>query len=184
MNDDLRARIARSLEAIGITGYRDNTNTRLRPQWRASFNYNGEIHSEKAYVHVYVPSDGDQLQVNSTAPSPALNSMPMERLRDELAAINASCVPGSPDWDKLLSNPGVAPADVSGWEATIAPHQGFESRMMLGRVTMPLAAFSDDSLDLAIRLGLSLARLARESLVASWESSQTQDTDDSPSSSS
>ncbi len=171
MNEELRAGVARALIEAGVPGFKDTT-TGVRPQWRASFSFRGELHGETSYIHVYVPVDADQLQVNSSALSPTLDPMPIERIQDELAEVNATYVPGSDAWIRAIEELGAAPADVEGWDATTRPYMGLRHRMTLARVTMPLASLSGSSVDLAIRLGLYLARVARDFLTASWEASQ------------
>ncbi|GEM_PF-1812419 len=169
MGEDIRARIANALATAGIEGFKDTT-TRIRPQWRASFSFRGELHGETSYVHLHVPADADQLQVNSTASSPALDLVPTDRLQEMLAEVNGALVPGSVGLERIVEELGAAPADVAGWEVLIMPYQGFEHRMMLAKVTMPLACLSGESVDLAIRLGLSLARIARELVAAACDS--------------
>lgn len=171
MKQDIRARIARALEEAGLAGFRDTT-TAIRPQWRASFTYRGELQGETGYVHLYVPSDTEQLQVNCSAPAPALDPATPQWLLEELVEVNACYAPGSAGWAGILGELGAAPEEVARWEATTKPYVGMEHRMMLTRVTMPLAGLSGRSVGLAIRLGLHLARMARERLAAAWQAAQ------------
>jgi hypothetical protein len=163
MNQDLHARIARALAAAGLANAR-NTTTRMRPQWRASFSYRGEIEGEKAYLHVYVPVGADRVQVNCSVPAPAADSMPVDRIEAALEGFNASCSPNSAAWNDLLGELGATPADAAGWATETVHHLGLQHRMALARVTMPLGDLSDSSISLAVRLSLRLANGARERL--------------------
>ncbi len=167
---DLRARIATVLPGTAIEGSRD-TMSRARPQWRASFSFRGELLGEPGYVHVYVPVDADTLHVNSSAHAPALNSMPPELLDIEVSSANAAYAPGSAGWDAITADLGAGPAEVEGWEAHASPYVGLQHRMIVARVAMPLERLSGRSIDLAVHLGLRLARATRESVIAAWRAS-------------
>jgi hypothetical protein len=163
MNEKLQARIAGALAAAGLATAR-NTTTRMRPQWRASFSYRGEIEGEKAYLHVYVPVDADRVQVNCSVPAPAADNAPTEQIETALGGFNASHSPGSPLRNGLLEELGATPADVAGWAMETTHHVGLQHRMTLGRITLPLGGLTDSSIDLAVKLGLRLATGARDAL--------------------
>ncbi|MGI5836348.1 MAG: hypothetical protein ACOX87_07635 [Chloroflexota bacterium] len=165
MDDDLRARIAGALAAAGIIGFKDTT-TGIRPQWRASFSFRGKLHGETSYVHIYVPASADQLQVNCSAPASSLDPMSAQQLQGEMARFSTSHAAGSAELASMLGELGATPADISGWETAMRPYMGMRHRMVLASVKMSLASLSGSSLDLAIRLGLKLARAARDSLAA------------------
>lgn len=167
MNEDLRARIIKALEDAGLNGFRDTTSG-MRPQWRASFSHRGQLHGERCYAHIYVPTGVDQLQVNCTAPSPELDAMPTERFRTDIASLNTVLSPNSSGWTRLVLGLELDPADVGSWNSEIVPHQGLEHRMILAKLTVPLVELSSGTVDAAVRLGLLMARVARESLIASW----------------
>ncbi len=172
MDEELRARIAEALAAAGLTGFRDTTSS-MRPQWRASFSFSGALHGESSYVHLYVPADADLLQVNSAVPSAALDPAPKRWLEDALAEVNAVYVAGSSELSRVLGRIGAAPSDIAGWELAARPYVGMQHRMVMARVTLPLALLSPRSLDLAVRLGLYLAGIAREFLTSQWEASES-----------
>ena len=171
MSEELRAEIAGVLASAGLADFKDTT-TRARPQWRASFSFRGELHGETSYVHIYVPAGADQLQVNSTAPSPALDAMPAEMIHERIAEINSSHAPGSAGWSETIQQMRATDGETEGWEAVTSQYVGMEHRMVLTKVRMPLASLSADSVDLAVRLGLHLARETRERLTAEWEAPQ------------
>ena len=170
MNEELRARVGQVLAAAGIAGAKDTT-TRMRPQWRASFSWSGQIHGEKGYLHIYVPAGIDQLQVNCTAPSPALDPAEAEWLQDETARFNASHCQGTPEWEGTIGQLGASPNDVAEWVVLVKPYQGLQHRMVLARVTMPLDSLSGGPVALGIKLGFHLARTAREELTTDWNGS-------------
>jgi hypothetical protein len=163
MNHDLHARIAAALAAAGL-GTARNTTTRMRPQWRASFSYRGQIEGEKAYLHVYVPVESDRLQVNCSVPAPAADRVPPESIEAALGGFNASNAPGTQAWADLLGRLGAVEGETEGWSAQAGHHMGMQHRMVLARVTVPLESLSNGSLGLAVRLGLRLATSAREAL--------------------
>jgi hypothetical protein len=161
---DLRLRIGRALLALGTSGHRDTTDPARRPRWRASFSFHGELQGETRYLQLFVPVDADVLQLNCTVEASTLNTMPEKQLQDSLEEFGAQCDPGARQLDKVLADLGIAPNDVDGWSATIALHTGIYDRMVLTRVTMPLADLSDRSIDLAARIGYRLSQDARAHL--------------------
>ncbi|HEX9016869.1 MAG TPA: hypothetical protein VF960_12830 [Chloroflexota bacterium] len=166
MNEELRAKLAAALSGAGMAGFKDTT-TSIRPKWRASFSFRGEIDGETSYVHVYVPDHADELQVNCSAPAPALNPVSPHQLHDELAQFNAAHAPGSAGWDRVLGELGAGPGSAAGWQAATKPYVGMQHRMVLARVTLPLDSLAPASVGLAIRLGVRLATTARELVTGS-----------------
>jgi len=171
VSEDIRAAVAEALAAAGLPGFRDTTSP-ARPKWRASFSFRGELHGEFGYVHLYVPADAERVQVNCSAPAPALDPLPAEQFHQEMERASASRAPGSAGWEEALWEAEATGANVAGWGATISPYMGMQHRMVLAKVSMPLADLSPGSLALAVRLGLRLARGARDSLAAAREASQ------------
>ena len=164
MKDPLRDRIVRGLADAGIPEARDTTNPVHRPQWRLSFAYRGHIHGVPSYLHVYVPADAEQIQVNCAIAAPRLDRTAQPWIEAALASFNAAHVPGSPSWEGLLSGTGASSEDVAGWNSATSLHHGIQHRMILARVTMPLAGMTDRSIATAITLGLNSAKLARDEL--------------------
>ncbi|MHB8992830.1 MAG: hypothetical protein ACYC66_14505 [Chloroflexota bacterium] len=172
MKDDLRARIGQALLALGAVGYRDTTNPGLRPRWRASFSFHGEMAGETRYLQVFVPVDAEAVQVNCTVEAPALDSATAGQMRGFVEEITGEYAPGGRRWGEALAALGVDPRDVDEWDAAVAAHSGVYHRMVLVRVTMPLAQLSDRSLGLATKIGYRLAQDARGVATARWEASQ------------
>jgi hypothetical protein len=170
VSEDIRAVVAEALASAGLLGFTDTTSP-ARPKWRVSFSFRGELLGEFGYVHLYLPADGERVRVNCSAPAPALDPLPAEQLHQEMERASASRAPGSAGWEEALREAGATGAGVAGWEATISPYMGMQHRMVLAKVSMPLAGMSPGSLALAVRLGLQLARDARDSLAAARESS-------------
>lgn len=168
-HDDLRTKIGRALLALGAAGYRDTTDARRRPKWRASFSFHGQMQGETRYLQVFVPVDADLVQVNCTVEAPALDAIPAGQLQDSLEEIAVEYAPGARQWAKVLADLGVDPNDVDGWGATIALHTGMYHQMVLTRVTMHLGDLSDQSLELATRVGYRLAQDARAELTVRGE---------------
>ncbi len=172
MNDDLRTRIGQALLALGAIGYRDTTNPGLRPRWRASFSFHGEMAGETRYLQVFVPVDAEAVQVNCTVEAPGLDSATAGQMQDFIGEIAAEYAPGGQRWGEALAALGVDHHDVGEWDATVAAHSGVYHRMVLVRVTMPLAQLSDRSLGLAVKIGYRLAQDARGVVTARWEAAQ------------
>jgi hypothetical protein len=169
MNEGLRSALAGALENVGVTGYRDTTDSRLRPRWRASFSYSGQLHgSESCYLHVFVPEDADEVRVHCTVPAPALDSASRAGIQQILVGIDAENAPGTPRWEELLAGLGAGPEDVREWRSELTPHSGISHWMVLARVALPVAEFADHSLDLATRIGVRLAQHGRDELTARW----------------
>ena len=163
-HDDLRVKIGRALLALGAAGYRDTTDVRRRPKWRASFSFHGQMQGETRYLQLFVPVDADVVQVNCTVEAPALDAMSKRQLQDSLEEMVVEYAPGARQWERMLADLGVDPHDVDGWDTTTALHTGMYHQMLLVRVTMHLEDLCDESLELATRVGYRLAQDARASL--------------------
>ncbi len=172
VTDDLRNRIGAALQALGVAGYRDTTDARTRPQWRVSFASHGKMKGETRYLQVFVPVDADLVQVNCTVEAPALDTMPATQIQNSMEGIAGEYVPEGQQWEKILADLGVDPRDVDGWDASVAPHSGINHRMVLARITIPLADLSNRSLELATRIGYRLAQDARSAVTARWKASR------------
>lgn len=171
MSQEIRAIVAETLASAGLPGFRDTTSP-MRPQWRASFSFSGDLHGETSYVHLYVPADADRVQINCSALAPALDFMSADQLQSDLEQLNGLCTPGSDEWAVVLDRIGAAPSEVAGWEAKTSLYMGMQHRMVRARLGMPLADLAPRSVKLAVQLGLHLARDTRDLLVAGRAASQ------------
>ena len=171
MSEDIRAAVAEALAAAGLPGFRDTTSP-AKPKWRASFSFRGELHGELGYVHLHLPANAERVQVNCSAPAPALDFLPPDRLQADMEQLNGLCTPGSDEWAVLLGRIGAAPTEVMEWEAATSLYMGMQHRMVRTRLGMPLADLTPRSVKLAVHLGLHLARDTRDLLVAGRAASQ------------
>ncbi len=172
VNDDLRTRIGHALQAIGVAGYRDTTNTKTRPQWRASFSYHGQMKGETRYLQLFVPVDTDLVQVNCTVEAPALDTAQLNDLEEYLGEIAGEYAPGGQRWNRIIAELGMDPQRLREWGVEMVLHSGIYHRMVLARVATPLADLSDETIDLATRVGYRLAQDAREAVTTHWKASQ------------